>query len=52
MKRHGEAASAASDTVDKEWLRIREVIKEGGYKRRDVFNGDETGLNYVCVFLF
>lgn len=52
LKRHGEAASAAADVVDKERLRIQELMKEHGYRLRDIFNCDETALFYAYVFLF
>jgi Tc5 transposase DNA-binding domain len=46
MKRHGEAASADAETVEKERKRIQELITEYGYQLRDVFNMDETGHFY------
>jgi len=46
-KRHGEAASAASETIDKERRRLQELIKKLGYELRDIFNTDETGLFYA-----
>jgi hypothetical protein len=53
IKRYGEAASALPDTVSKERLRVRMLLKDGGYARRDIFNGDKTGLFYVYVhFIF
>jgi len=52
MKRHGDAASVALDTVNKEQLRIQELIKKHGYKPCDIFNADETALFYAYVFLF
>ena len=33
MKRHGEAASALSDTIENEWLRIQELIKKKATSR-------------------
>lgn len=47
-KRHGEAGSADKVTVEWERRRIqaRELIKTYGYKLRDIFNMDETGLFY------
>ena len=47
MKRHGEAASAGPETVEKEQQRIRELIKKHGYQLRDIFNTDESGLFYA-----
>ena len=47
LKRHGEAGSADSETVERERERIQELIKKCGYKLRDIFNMDETGLFYV-----
>jgi hypothetical protein len=41
-KRHGEAASADSETVEREQSRIQELIKKYGYELRDIFNMDET----------
>jgi hypothetical protein len=46
MRRHGEAGSAHADSVEKERKRIQELIEEHGYKLRDIFNMDETGLFY------
>jgi Tc5 transposase DNA-binding domain len=46
MKRHGEAASANAETVEKERKRVQELIKMYGYQLRDVFNMDETGHFY------
>ena len=47
MKRHGEAASATPETVDKERVRVQEIIKKLGYERRDIFNADETASFYA-----
>ncbi len=51
MKRHGEAASANADTVETERKRIQELIKKYGYRLRDIFNMDETGLFYGYVLM-
>ena len=45
-KRHGEAASANNETVKQEQKRIQNLIKEGQYQLRDIYNMDETGLFY------
>lgn len=45
-RRHGEAASATSETVEQEQMRIQNLIKEGQYQLRDIYNMDETGLFY------
>lgn len=50
IKRYGEAASALPDTVNKERLWVQTLLKDGGYARRDIFNGDETGLSYAYVY--
>jgi hypothetical protein len=47
IKRHGEAASAASKIVEKEQQRIQTLIKDHGYQLRDIFNTDESGLCYA-----
>jgi hypothetical protein len=47
MKRYGDAASVASETVDKERHRMQGLIKSYGYQPRDIFNADETGLFYA-----
>ena len=47
MKRHGKAASAAMDTVEKEQIRVQDLLRKLGYKSRDIFNADETGLFYA-----
>jgi hypothetical protein len=49
-KRHGEAASADLQTVEKERQRVQDIIGEGRYKLKDIFNMDETGLFYACAF--
>jgi Tc5 transposase DNA-binding domain len=49
IKRHGEAASTDLQTVEKERQRISELLKKYGYKLRDIFNMDETGLFYRHV---
>jgi hypothetical protein len=49
VKRHGEAASANMETVERERERVQNLIKESGYALRDIFNMDETGLFYGCV---
>ena len=49
LKRHGEAASVASEIVEKEQQRIQELIRKHGYQPRDIFNADESGLFYACV---
>ena len=51
FKCHGEAASADPQATEKESVRIQELIKKYGYKLKDVFNMDKTGLFYVYVFL-
>lgn len=52
MKQHGEAASAESEMVVKERKRIQELIEQYGYRLKDIFNMDETGLFYRCVPFF
>jgi len=47
VKRHGDAALAASGTVEKEQQWMQALIKVYGYKLCDIFNADETGLLYV-----
>lgn len=44
FKRHGEAGSVSAADVEKERARIRELIQKYGYRLRDIFNMDETGL--------
>ena len=51
IKRHDEAASASSDIVNKERLRIQEMLKERGYELRDIFNSDETSFFFAYVLL-
>ena len=46
MKGHGEAASAEAETVEHEWKQIQALIQKYGYKLRNIFNMDETGLFY------
>ncbi|KIK81932.1 hypothetical protein PAXRUDRAFT_154900 [Paxillus rubicundulus Ve08.2h10] len=47
MRRHSEAALAASEAVDKECQHMRELIKEHRYQLHDIFNADESRLFYV-----
>jgi hypothetical protein len=49
LKRFGEAASADPERVVHERQRIQGLIRESGYRLKDVFNMDETGLFYACV---
>jgi hypothetical protein len=49
FKRHGEAASASPEVVEEERKRVRELIEKGGFKARDIYNMDETGLFYGCA---
>jgi hypothetical protein len=46
FRRHGEAASASPEAVEEERKRVRELIQKGGWKARDIYNMDETGLFY------
>jgi hypothetical protein len=48
-KRHGEAASADPKAVEQDQQRLRNLIMEHGYRLRDIFNMDETGLFYAYV---
>ena len=51
MKRHGEAASTASKTVEWKHLHIQKLIVEkNGYALHDIFNGDEAPLCYAYDF--
>src|SRR6266851_2670220 len=45
-KQHGEAASANNKMVEQEQTRIQNLIKDGQYQLRDIYNMDETGLFY------
>ncbi|KIL60358.1 hypothetical protein M378DRAFT_187797 [Amanita muscaria Koide BX008] len=47
FKRHGEAASASLEMVKQERERIQAFIKEQGFRAKDIFNMDETGLFYA-----
>jgi hypothetical protein len=47
IKRHGEAASSASEIVKKERQCMQELIKNYGYQLCDIFNTDESGLCYA-----
>lgn len=49
FKRHGEAGSAKPTDVEAERKRIRNIISEGKYELKDIFNMDETGLFYAWV---
>ncbi|KIK75217.1 hypothetical protein PAXRUDRAFT_173446 [Paxillus rubicundulus Ve08.2h10] len=47
MRRHGEAASVAAETVNKEQQRVQELIKKHQYRPCDIFNADESSLFYA-----
>lgn len=49
LKRYGEAASADPERVVHERQRIQGLIQEQGYRLKDIFNMDETGLFYAWV---
>ena len=49
FKRHGDAASSDAETIEEERKRVRELIEKYGYKLKDIFNMDETGLFYGYV---
>jgi hypothetical protein len=49
LKRHGEASSADPERIVHERQRLQELIRESGYRLKDIFNMDETGLFYACV---
>ena len=51
FKRHGKAASAALETIDKEQQHLQELIKKYGYQLRDIFNMDKTSLFYAYVHI-
>jgi hypothetical protein len=46
-KSHGEAGSADPKDVETEQRRIQELIEKSGYRFKDIFNMDETGLFYA-----
>ena len=46
IRRHGEAGSAQPELIEAERKRIRELLHAGGWKLRNIFNMDETGLFY------
>ena len=49
MKRHGEAALSNAVTVEKERKRLRDLLREDGYKLCDTFNMDESGLFFFFL---
>jgi hypothetical protein len=49
FRRHGDAESSDAETVEEERKRVQALIEQYGYKLRDIFNMDETGLFYGCV---
>lgn len=46
-KRHGEAASAQEEDVEKEIVHVADIIEKGKWQLRDIFNMDETGLYWA-----
>ena len=49
LARYGEAASANPEHVIQERQRVQELIQTSGYRSKDIFNMDETGLFYAYV---
>lgn len=52
LKHYGEAESAKPETVERERLRVQKLIKQYGYKLKDIFNMDETGFFYMYTLFF
>ena len=48
-KYHGEAGSSSAKMMEEERKQVQKVILEGGYKLKDLYNMDETGLFYAYV---
>jgi hypothetical protein len=48
-KQHGEANSSNAETVEEERKQIQKIIQEGGYRLKDIYNMDKTGLFYGHV---
>ncbi|KAG6851503.1 hypothetical protein C0991_008553, partial [Blastosporella zonata] len=46
FRRHGKAASASPEVVEREKQWIQELIKMYGYELRDIYNMDKTGMFY------
>ena len=51
FKRHGEAASANPETVEKERERLRELIRKHGLRLKDIWNMDESALFWAYVYI-
>ena len=51
FKRHGEAASADPETVEKERERLRELIRKHGLRLKDIWNMDESALFWAYVYI-
>ena len=49
FRRHGDAALSDAKTIEDERKHVQELIDKHGYKLRDVFNMNETGLFYGYV---
>ena len=47
VRRHGEAGSVDMQKVEREYERLKVLIETKGYKPKDIFNMDETGLFYA-----
>jgi hypothetical protein len=52
IRRHGEAGSVDMQKVEVEHKQLKVLIGESGYKLKDVFNMDETGLFYAYAPFF
>ena len=46
IKRHGEARSSGTKTVENKRKQVQGLIKKYGYELHDIFNLDEMGLFY------
>jgi hypothetical protein len=52
QRRHGEAASANQQLVEQERARIQMLIQDSGFRPKDIFNFDESGLLWAYVSFY
>ena len=52
FKCHGKGGSVGTERIERERRHVQKLIEEYGYKLRDIFNMDETGLFYGYVPFF
>ncbi len=47
VRKHGEAGSVNLQDVEQERVRVQNLLEAMGYRPKDIFNMDETGMFYA-----